>query len=527
CAERRLRGREVVSVAWGLRLWRRQAAKAREAALRKHRIKAWAAAADRRRRLAFLATTFSAWAATRPRVAGIHRLTRRAAARRRRLALAGGFRVLRLAAGRYYRTECGADTVAMVWSGFDRPEGDEHLDEHLVDAEASAAVQEAAAAKAAMEEKDGREYGDVAASVAEESFLPPETSMRLAELTEREGEVFGKLQAETLELRQRATAAEKQEERLKAEVSRKSVQTAAALQTALAEGDRLKAEAEKREFLIAQLDLDARQTAAQAATLSHRLAGADQDLGFEATRNAQRVKERGEGNARLRAAAIAAEKRIAAAENALRKEGRTIEELRSKCAREGLRVSCRGKRRRGGGDGRKGATASPTSGLEFRVFAARADAQFAVERSTIAAAERRSAAGSLLAEALQAVGSEAVVTMTKKAEFDSCSSHGDNGDAARQLVAASVASERREVAGLALRGAEAKMRRSADLSLRARLSHQPRVDAKTLLAEEDNETSAVHTAVSPCSTTRDQTPAMAGDRAYDRAGTRPVNPTLD
>ena len=44
---------------------------------------------------------------------------------------------------------------------------------------------------------------------------------------------------------------------------------------------------------------------------------------------------------------------------------------------------------------------------------------------------------------------------------------------ARRLVGASAANERREVAGLALRRAEAKLRRTADLSLRTSLDHQP------------------------------------------------------
>lgn len=181
-------------------------------------------------------------------------------------------------------------------------------------------------------------------------------------------------------------------------------------------------------LLIAQLNWDAQQTAAQADTLSRRLAEAEQDLGFEATRNAQRVKERGEGNARLRAAAIAAEKRIAAAENALRNKGRAIEELRSKCVREGVSDFFRGKERRRGGGRGKSAAAPPTSGLEFRVFSARADAKSALERNTIAAGERRSAAGTLLAEALRAAGSEFVATAVNEAEFDGCPNHGDDGD---------------------------------------------------------------------------------------------------
>lgn len=313
---------------------------------RAHLSKAWAAAADRRRRLASLTASFFAWVATRRRVAAVHRLTRRAAARRRRLALAGGFRALRLAGRRpagatpaaaegRYHAGGGGDTVEMASRDGDRSQ----TDKSLVGAEAS--VQEAAAAKAAMEEKVGqlrarlaqekaralerraaaREVadevarsereraryaqilrrqmehppharaptlpaedgdkeegeawtlrvplllppgGDTAgknakggmeheggdASGGEESFLPPGVAMGATETTQREGELFGKVQAETLELRQRAAAAEKKEEQLRAEVSRKSAQTAAALETALVEGDRLKAEAEKREVIF-------------------------------------------------------------------------------------------------------------------------------------------------------------------------------------------------------------------------------------------------------------------------------------
>ncbi|CAM9456742.1 unnamed protein product, partial [Scytosiphon promiscuus] len=460
---------------------------------------AWAAAAGRGRRLASLTAVFSAWAATRRRVAVIHRLTRRAAARKRRLALAGGFRALRLAgrratvtapdpAERYRDTGDGDDTVGGALGDRHRPQDAEEF----VGAAASAAVQEAASAKAAMEAKvasvkDRKKCGDGGASAAEGSFLPRGTHAGWTDLTSREGELFGKLQAETVELRQRAAAAAKKEDMLKAEGSRKSVQTAAALATALAEGDRLRAEAEEHEvilYIVAQLDLDTQQTAAQANTLSQRLAEAEQDLGFEVTRNAQRAQGTGEGNARLRASALAAAKRIAAAENALRNKGRAIEELRSKCAREGVGGFSRSKREQRSGGGGKRAAASPTSGLEFRVFAARADAQAAVERSTVAAVERRSAAGSLLAEALRAAGSETVTTMANEAGVDSCSSQGDDDRAARKLASASVANERREVAGLALRSAEAKMRRSADLTLRARFSHQPILNPKELVPEE-------------------------------------------
>lgn len=97
---------------------------------------------------------------------------------------------------------------------------------------------------------------------------------------------------------------------------------------------------------------------------------------------------------------------------------------------------------------------------------------------------------------------------------------------ARQLVAASVANERREVAGLALRRAEAKMRRSADLSLHARFSHQPLANPKALLTEEAGRTSGVETAA-PCPTAGDQTPATGGNCVHDRAGSRSVHPIFE
>lgn len=180
-----------------------------------------------------------------------------------------------------------------------------------------------------------------------------------------------------------------------------------------------------RKVLIAQLDLEAQHAVGQAADLSDRLAGAEQDLNFETNRNTERLRARDKGNARLRAAAAAAEKRVAVAENALRRKGREIEELRAKCAREGLLGGGRGTggRRRGTGGGRMNTATSTTAGLEFRVFAAAAGAQSSVERCAVAAAERRVAAGSGLAEALRIAESEA---NTNRAEIDFPSDDDDD-----------------------------------------------------------------------------------------------------
>lgn len=158
----------------------------------------------------------------------------------------------------------------------------------------------------------------------------------------------------------------------------------------------------------------------QAAALSDRLAEAEQDLGFEATRNTQELREKNEGNARLRAAATAAEERIAIAESTLRRKGLEIEELRSKCAKAGLGIDGRGK---GGRQGRRGG-ASDTAGLEFRIFAASTDARSALERCTVAADERRTAAESVLAEALRVAGSEADTIKSNEADFD-CTRHDE------------------------------------------------------------------------------------------------------
>ncbi|CBN76158.1 conserved unknown protein [Ectocarpus siliculosus] len=527
CALRRcvgllLRGRRVCLTAAGLRLWRRQTAKARDANLRECRIMAWTAAAARRRRFAALSVCFSAWTSTRRRVAAIHSLTRRAAARRRRLALAVGFRAFSLS-GRRAATATAAATAerSHISRGEDttrynngyRPRGDMGV----VVEEATAPVQTAIAAKVALEGKrEGEEGGDgeVAAAVVEEPFRSRgRGKMGPTKLTEKESLLIIKLQAETRELRQREAVAAKQEERLRLEAARKAAATAESLESALAERNRLKAQAEQHEVLFAQLDSEAQQAAAQAAALSDRLAGAEQDLGFEATRNTQELRERNEGNARLRAAATAAEERIAIAESTLRRKGLEIEELRSKCAKAGLDIGGRGK---GGRQGR-GGRASDTAGLEFRIFAASADARSALERCTVAADERRTAAGSVLAEALRVAGSEADTIKSNEAEFD-CTSHEGGVAAARRIAAESVADERREVADLALREAEAKLRNSADLSLRASLDHRPLANPRSLFEEGATTT--------PSSKVNSPVPGT-GDPAPDRPENRKGNPNLN
>lgn len=301
-----------------------------------NRLKAWAAAAARRRRLGMLSVSFSAWAGTRRRVAAIHSLTKWAAARRRRLALAGGFRALCLSGRRATITATATATAVGENIGGGRGDGDGGRDGRVLVVEAS--VQEAFAAKAAMEGKVGQlrarlaqqkaralERHATASEVAEEvarsereraryakilrrqveqplaptsktttsaeedttgvgpgsleeqlfpwgdgstrkhgeegekgegwrGILEPSRSpggrMGLSELAEKEGELFGKLQAETLELRQVAAAAKKQEEQLRAEAARKSAVTTAALESALAEGNRLKEEAEQHKVTV-------------------------------------------------------------------------------------------------------------------------------------------------------------------------------------------------------------------------------------------------------------------------------------
>ncbi|CAN0082131.1 unnamed protein product [Sphacelaria rigidula] len=80
-------------------------------------------------------------------------------------------------------------------------------------------------------------------------MLSSSLGVKKSELTEREGELFGRLQAETVEMRQRACAAEKAEQEARVETDRLAAATNSALESALAEGKRLKAEAEAREVL--------------------------------------------------------------------------------------------------------------------------------------------------------------------------------------------------------------------------------------------------------------------------------------
>lgn len=78
---------------------------------------------------------------------------------------------------------------------------------------------------------------------AEGMLLERYLGVGLSELTEREGELFGRLQADTLEMRQRARAAEKAEEEVRAEGARRAATMNAALEAALSEGTRFKEEA--------------------------------------------------------------------------------------------------------------------------------------------------------------------------------------------------------------------------------------------------------------------------------------------
>lgn len=278
---------------------------------------------------------FSAWAGQRRRIAAIHSLTKWAAARRRRLALAGGFRALCLSGRRATITATATATAVGENVGGGRGDGDGGRDGRVAVAIVEASVQEALAAKAAMEGKVGQlrarlaqqkaralERHAAASEVAEEvarsereraryakilrrqveqplaptsktttsaeedstgvepgsleeqsspwgngsatrklgeegengegwgGDLEPSSSPQgkvgLSELAEKESELFGKLQAETLELRQVAAAAKKQQEQLRAEAARKAAVMTAALESALAEGNRLKEEAEQR-----------------------------------------------------------------------------------------------------------------------------------------------------------------------------------------------------------------------------------------------------------------------------------------
>lgn len=191
--------------------------------------------------------------------------------------------------------------------------------------------------------------------------------------------------------------------------------------------------------LRARLELEAQHAATQAATLSDRLAGAEQDLGFDAARNAERIGSLNQSNARMRAAATTAEERLASALDALRRKDRELEELRLRAAREGARGVLnvhgasggngrsrvvgtvvghsagrgRGSRARSRGRGRERRAnarggrdaAYDAAGLEFQVLAVAADAQSVAKQCAVIAGDRRAAAGSALTEALHAATS--------------------------------------------------------------------------------------------------------------------------
>lgn len=90
--------------------------------------------------------------------------------------------------------------------------------------------------------------GEVAGVVVEEPYRSRRKGkLGSTKLTEKESLLIVKLQAETRELRQREAVAEKREERLRLEAARKAAATAASLESALAERDRLKAQSEQRE----------------------------------------------------------------------------------------------------------------------------------------------------------------------------------------------------------------------------------------------------------------------------------------
>lgn len=92
------------------------------------------------------------------------------------------------------------------------------------------------------------EDGEVTAAVVEEPYRSRgRGKMGPTKLTEKESLLIMKLQAETRELRQREAVAAKQEERLRLEAARKAAATAASLESAVAERDRLKAQAQQRE----------------------------------------------------------------------------------------------------------------------------------------------------------------------------------------------------------------------------------------------------------------------------------------
>lgn len=102
---------------------------------------------------------------------------------------------------------------------------------------------------ATRKHREEGEYGEGCGRIVESSCYPG-GMMGLSELAEKEGELFGKLQAETLELRQKAAATKKQEEHLRVEAARKAAATRATLESALAEGNRLREEAEQRKVNV-------------------------------------------------------------------------------------------------------------------------------------------------------------------------------------------------------------------------------------------------------------------------------------
>lgn len=294
--------------------------------------KAWTAAASRRCGLATLSSAFSSWSTFSHRASAIRTLTRRAAARKRRLALANGFRALSLSA----RRAAAAATVASTGgfnSGGEEGRGACQSDEEQ---RVTQAVKAAVEGNIALEGKVGRlrvrlaqeraraldrrgeaarvveeirrseleraryakklrrpqgeralvgvavavgenggtgdgerlrgavggrqrgvpETGATAEGGGEEGgegaggegfFLEGYPDVGLSELTEREGELFGRLQADTLGMRQRLRAAEKAEEEVREEAARRATAMNAALEAALSEGRGFKKEAEAYE----------------------------------------------------------------------------------------------------------------------------------------------------------------------------------------------------------------------------------------------------------------------------------------
>lgn len=115
----------------------------------------------------------------------------------------------------------------------------------------AADTKSAVKAKASEEKLNKKANGERNEGECEEPvLLSIGGGISLSELTEREGELFGRLQAETLEMRQRAQAAEKVEKNSRAEAERWAVTADAELEAALAEAKELKAEAEAGEVRV-------------------------------------------------------------------------------------------------------------------------------------------------------------------------------------------------------------------------------------------------------------------------------------